>query len=261
MISNGLGTPHHAWPAINRRTDRYRVMTWDHRGLGGSDRPADESRITIVDHTDDFFATLDYYGVDRAVVVGWSAGVNVAFEAVLRAPQRIAGVLAVAGVPGGSFQALLHPLPRFLRPRAGQVGAHLMRYLGPVLNRLGDGLPGTPERGLDPGGAGTIGLDLVHGDILLHVLRRFADHDWPWYSRLARAVGDHPLIDLSVIDTPVTYLAGRWDVISSAERMRAASEQTPHSHYVELPATHFAPLQFPERMSAELDNLIDRCRL
>ncbi|WP_247600163.1 alpha/beta fold hydrolase [Mycobacterium intracellulare] len=261
LIANGLGTPHHAWPAINRRTDLYQVVTWDYRGLGGSQRPADESRINISDHADDLFAVLDYYGVERAAVIGWSAGVNIAFEAALREPQRVAGVLAVAGVPGGTFEALLHPLPRFLRPRAGRVGAHLMRYLGPVLNRLGDGLPGTPEHGFDPRGAGTIGLDLIHGDILLPVLRQFANHDWPWYSRLARAVGDHPPIDLGAIDMPVTYLAGTWDAITSAERMRAASKQTPRSRYVELPATHFVPLQFPDRMSAELESLIARCRL
>lgn len=261
LISNGLGTPHEAWPEINRRTERYRVMTWDHRGLAGSGRPADESRITVGDHTDDFFAVMDSYGVDRAVVIGWSVGVNVAFEAALREPGRIAGVLAVAGVPGGTFEALLHPLPRFLRPRAGRVGSHLMRYLGPVLNRLGDVLPGTPGHGFDPRGMTTVGLDLVHGDILLRVLRQFANHDWPWYSRLARAVGDHPPVDLSSIDIPVTYLAGTWDAITSAERMRAASAKTPNSEYVELPATHYVPLQFPDRMATELDSLIDRCRL
>ena len=80
LISNGLGTPHNAWPDINRRTDTYRVMTWDHRGLGGSGRPSDESRINISDHTDDLFAVMDSYGIDRSVVIGWSAGVNVAFE-------------------------------------------------------------------------------------------------------------------------------------------------------------------------------------
>jgi 3-oxoadipate enol-lactonase len=261
LISNGLGTPHDAWPEINGRTDRYRVMTWDHRGLSGSDRPADESRITVADHTDDFFAVMDAYDVDRAVVIGWSVGVNVAFEAALRDPGRIAGVLAVAGVPGGTFEALLHPLPRFLRPRAGRVGSHLMRYLGPVLNRLGDGLPGTPEHGFAPRGVKTLGLDLVHGDILLRVLRQFANHDWPWYSRLARAVGDHPPIDLSGIDMPVTYLAGTWDAITSAERMQAASRATPGSEYVELPATHYVPLQFPARMAEELDKLVDRGQL
>jgi 3-oxoadipate enol-lactonase len=204
---------------------------------------------------------MDSYGIDRAVLIGWSAGVNIAFEAALREQRRIAGVLAVAGVPGGSFEALLHPLPRVLRTRAGRAGSHLMRYLGPVLNRLGDGLPGSPEHGFDPRGMGTLGLDLIHGQTLVRVVRRFAAHDWPWYSRLARAVGDHAPMDLSVIDMPVTYLAGTWDSVTSAERMRAASAQTPHSQYVELAATHFLPLQFPQRMSSELDSLVDRCHL
>ena len=116
VISNGLGTPHDAWPAINERTESYRVFTWDHRGLGGSERPADESRITIADHTDDCLAVMDFYGVDRAVVIGWSVGVNIAFEAAVRDQRRIAGMLAVAGVPGGTFEALLHPLPRSASP-------------------------------------------------------------------------------------------------------------------------------------------------
>jgi pimeloyl-ACP methyl ester carboxylesterase len=60
---------------------------------------------------------------------------------------------------------------------------------------------------------------------------------------------------------PVTYIAGTWDSITSAERIRAASAQTPGSRYVELPATHFVPLQLPDRMSAELGSLVTRCRL
>ena len=32
---------------------------------------------------------MDSYGVDRAVVIGWSAGVNVAFEAAVRQPPRM----------------------------------------------------------------------------------------------------------------------------------------------------------------------------
>jgi pimeloyl-ACP methyl ester carboxylesterase len=89
LISNGLGPPHDAWPTINRQTETFRVVTWDHRGLGGSDRPSDESRITISDHTDDLFAAMDSYGIDRALVIGWSAGVNIAFEAAKRDQRRI----------------------------------------------------------------------------------------------------------------------------------------------------------------------------
>ena len=163
-----MGLALHTMPGRHQPADRnLSSVTWDHRGLGGSDRPSDESRITIADHTDDLFAVMDSYGIDRAVVIGWSAGVNIAFEAALRDQRRIAGVLAVGGVPGGTFEALLHPLPRFLRPRAGRVGSHLMRYLGPVLNRLGDGLPGSPEHGFDPRGVGTLGLDVIHGQTLV----------------------------------------------------------------------------------------------
>jgi 3-oxoadipate enol-lactonase len=121
VISNGLGTPHGAWPTINRQTETYQVVTWDHRGLGGSDRPSDESRITIADHTDDLFAVMDSYGIDRAVVIGWSAGVNIAFEAALRDQRRIAGVLAVGGVPGGTFEALASP-PSTIPAPAGRTG-------------------------------------------------------------------------------------------------------------------------------------------
>jgi hypothetical protein len=70
-----------------------------------------------------------------------------------------------------------------------------LRYLGPVLNLLGDGLTGSPEHGFDPRGAGTLGLDVVHGQTLIKVVRQFAGHDWSWYSRLARAVGDHRPMD------------------------------------------------------------------
>jgi pimeloyl-ACP methyl ester carboxylesterase len=68
-------------------------------------------------------------------------------------------------------------------------------------------------------------------------------------------------MDLGGIDIPVTYLAGTWDAIASAQQIRAASEKTPHSRYVELAGTHFMPLQFPSRVSAELGDLVDRCTL
>src|ERR1700745_1951456 len=79
LISNGLGAPHDAWPTINRQTETFRVVTWDHRGLGGSDRPSDESRITISDHTDDLFAVMDSHSIDRAVGIGWAGGGQHAF--------------------------------------------------------------------------------------------------------------------------------------------------------------------------------------
>ena len=121
LISNGLGTPHDAWPDINRRTDTYRVMTWDHRGLGGSERPSDESRISISDHTDDLFAVMDSYGVERAVVIGWSAGVNVAFEAAVRQPPADRRRARRRRRAGRIFRSLASSPPGLSAP-AGRAG-------------------------------------------------------------------------------------------------------------------------------------------
>jgi 3-oxoadipate enol-lactonase len=257
VLSNGLGTPVEAWPAIIGETGSYRIVSWDHRGLGGSERPADQTHVTVEDHADDLLAVMDAYEMDRAIVIGWSVGVNVAFEVARREPRRVAGVLAVAGVPGGSFSALFHPLPRALRPRAGRIGAHLLRFVGPVISRLVDGLPASPE-GFDLRSLSTVGLDAVHLNTLLHVLRAFARHDWAWYSHLVKAAGEHEPIDLRFVGVPVTFVAGKWDSITSAQRMRAASAEVRGSRYVELAATHFVPLQFPAVMNSELSRLIDR---
>ena len=241
---------------IARETGRYRMVSWDYRGLGESERPADETRIAVEDHADDLMAVMDAYKMKRAIVVGWSLGVNVAFEVARREPRRVAGVLAVAGVPGGSFSALFHPMPRALRPRAGRISAHLLRFVGPVLCRLADGLPSSPDGGFDVRGLSTIGLDAVHLNTLVPVLRAFAKHDWAWYSRLAKAAGEHEPMDLQFVDVPVTFVAGKWDSITSAESVRAASAQVNASRYVELAGTHFVPLQFPTVMNSELERLV-----
>src|SRR3712207_9494872 len=70
-----------------------------------------------------------------ATVVGWSLGVNVAFELALEQSSRVRSLLAVAGVPGGSFSAMFAPygVPRRLRAPAGRVSSRLAPFGGPPL--------------------------------------------------------------------------------------------------------------------------------
>ena len=261
VLSNGLGAPVEAWPDVVDQVDAYRVVSWDHRGLGGSERPSDEARVTVADHVDDLTAVMDAFGIDTAIIIGWSLGVNVAFDFAQRHPHRVAGVLAVAGVPGGTFSALFHPLPRALRPGAGRIGAHLLRYVGPVLSKVSDGMPGSPDGDFVRRWLITIGLDAKHIATLVHVLRVFAKHDWAWYSRLARASGEHEPIDLRFVRCPVRVFAARWDWIAAAAAGRAARRQVRGSRYVELDGTHYVPLQFPSVMRSELSMLVDRSAL
>ena len=136
VISNGLGASPTAWPAIAAPDSGFRVVTWHHRGLGGSERPARAGAIRVEDFASDLGAVMASAGMEHALVVGWSFGVNAAFEFARRQPGRTAGLLAVAGVPGGSLGAMYGPderSPRPLREPAGQISAQLLPVTGPWL--------------------------------------------------------------------------------------------------------------------------------
>ena len=76
VISNGLGASPTAWPAIAAPESGFRVVTWHHRGLGGSERPARAGAIRVEDFASDLGAVMASAGMEHALVVGWSFGVN-----------------------------------------------------------------------------------------------------------------------------------------------------------------------------------------
>ena len=117
LLCNGLGTNPYAWPALLRSDCGVRVISWNHRGVGGSERPADRDRVDVTAFVEDAVAVLDDAGVQACPVVGWSIGVNTAFELAVEHPERVTGLFAVAGVPGGTFASMGAPLqiPRWAR--------------------------------------------------------------------------------------------------------------------------------------------------
>jgi 3-oxoadipate enol-lactonase len=256
LLCNGLGAPPAAWPRITARDSGYRVVTWYQRGLGGSERPADRSRVRVEDHADDARAVLDAFHMPSATVVGWSLGVNVAFELAVEDPARVRAVLAVAGIPGGSFSSLFatYGVPRRLRAPMGRLSSRWLPVVGPLLPIVVAGLP--PWRDLlSPAAVRGPAREAVHPGPLRAVLHEFSRHDWPWYRYLAVAVGQHAPLDVSTVRCPVTFVAGRYDSLVDIDDVRAAARAVPGARLRELAGTHFLPLQYPEVMVEELRRL------
>jgi len=261
LLCNGLGAPPQAWPGLVARDSRFRVVTWYSRGLGGSERPRDRSRVRVEDHVRDALAVLDDYAIDEALVVGWSLGVNVAFELALESPERVRGVLAVAGVPGGSYASLFAPLgvPRPARTPLGRLGSRLLPVVGPLLPVLVASLPAV-DHVLDPAAVRGTAREAAHAGALLTVLREFSRHDWNWFRHCADAVADHAPLDVTRVRCPVTLLAGRFDSLVDVADMRATARALPGARFRELLGTHFIPLQYPGVMVAETRALAQRSR-
>jgi len=261
VISNGLGTPPSAWPVVTADPD-LQVVTWYYRGTAGGSRPADPSRITVTDHVADCLALMDSEGIDRAAFACWSLGVNVGFEMALRHPDRVAGLMAVAGVPGGTFQAMFEPLrvPRRLRHRLGVAYARTARRLGPALDVVARHTPLTRTTARLISHSGFV-LPAATPEHLIPALQEFRQHDFRWYFTLALAGAEHEPMDLTKIDVPTTLVAGRWDVLTSSLDMAKIARSMPDAEFKVLDGSHFLPLEFPDEMAADLKDLIARCDL
>jgi pimeloyl-ACP methyl ester carboxylesterase len=78
----------------------HRLVTWSRAGYGASSRRPGRS---VADEVTDALAVLDHVGADSCVVAGWSGGGPHALACGALAPERVRGVLSIAGV--GPFGA------------------------------------------------------------------------------------------------------------------------------------------------------------
>jgi pimeloyl-ACP methyl ester carboxylesterase len=259
LLCNGLGTSPYAWPALLRADCGVRVLSWNHRGVGGSDRPADPERVDVDAFVEDALAVLDDAGVDACPVMGWSIGVNTAFELAVSHPERVTGLFAVAGVPGGTFASMGAPLqiPRFARrPLSVGVATTLEKTgwaLTPVVSRLPVGRRASAL--LRHSGFMLPGAD---PEVVQRAVSAFLTTPVQWYMHLARAAARHDRISLSRVRVPAAFVAGRWDILASSADMRTAGERIPGSRYVELRGTHFVQMERPDEVHAELLALLGR---
>ncbi|MGH2828838.1 MAG: alpha/beta fold hydrolase, partial [Actinomycetota bacterium] len=85
----------------------FRVITFDPRGNGKSDRPLDPAAHDDSQHVSDALQVMDETATDRAVVVGLCRGAGWALQFGADHPERVLGVVSIsAGLP---FLAPPHP--------------------------------------------------------------------------------------------------------------------------------------------------------
>jgi len=89
------------WRTIPVLAERFRVLAFDNRGVGRSDRPP--GPYSVPQLADDAVAVLEAAGEPRAHVYGISLGGMIAQEVVLRHAGRVRGLVLGATTAGGSL--------------------------------------------------------------------------------------------------------------------------------------------------------------
>ncbi len=106
LLIQGLGYPRWGWePVVAPLAARYRVVTFDNRGIGESDKPPGPYTTRML--ADDALGVLDALGVERAHVAGASLGGMVAQELAAGRPERVDKLVLACTTPGNGA----YPMP------------------------------------------------------------------------------------------------------------------------------------------------------
>ncbi|MCS6925720.1 MAG: alpha/beta hydrolase [Candidatus Binatia bacterium] len=214
---------------------RFRVLTFDQRGSGESEKPDMAYSIALL--ADDTAALMDHVGFASAHVIGVSMGGMIAQELALRHPHKVRSLVLGCTTPGGP---------------------HAVRLGGEAFARAYAAVPLSPEeRGRALAEAAfTKGYIEKHPEVIAELVeaRRQRPLDPEALARRLQAAHAHDTYDrLPQIACPTLVITGKDDALISWENSRLLAERIPGATLVVLaPAGHVFWVEQAERAQSAI---------
>jgi pimeloyl-ACP methyl ester carboxylesterase len=254
VLANGLGGPVAAFRhQVEHFAKRYRVVTWDYRGLYGSRSVTPLERVDVPAHAQDLERVLDTLGVERAVFIGWSMGVQVVLELVARAPSRASHLVLMSGTYRRPFASVRLPgADRWLSPLVGGARENSV-LVSRVVERLA-----RSRRAAE----WVRRLRIVHPSLetnaLLALAEEFTTIDFDVYFRTLNALNEHDASPaLARVRAPALVVTGSRDLILPPSVARELARRLPRAELFVVPrGTHYAPAEFPEIVNQRIDRFL-----
>lgn len=256
LILDGIGCSGWAFRRIlPRLATQHRVLLMHYRGHGRSPDPPRPWHLSMPDLADDAAAVLEARGVDRAVVVGFSMGFQVALELYRRHRARVAALVDLAGPSGralATFQGtdvFGHVLP-FMRAA--------MRHAQDLTLRLWRGL--VPTTWIQELGALTRQINaerLHHEDFEIYLDQMAAMNPELFFEMLGEA-SRHTADDLLPhVRVPTLVMAGAHDRFVPLSAVRAIAFAIPQAQWVVFEdGTHALPAEYSDEVAQHIEALL-----
>lgn len=106
ITANGVANTTTFWHYFEDYFSKFaQVICWDYRGHGRSDVPRDLDTFKIPCYAEDLLAVMDHAGLDKAILIGFSMGVQVIFEFYRDNPERVSALIPINGPCADPFEA------------------------------------------------------------------------------------------------------------------------------------------------------------
>lgn len=254
VCCNGVGVSTFFWKYVVRYfSARHQVVTWDYRGHGRSGRPENPTRekFTVSANVQDLMSVMDEAGVDDAVLLGHSMGVQVALETWRRHPKRVRGLGLVCGAFGRPLDTFWNSslsAPVFdvvysvvnAAPRAFAMGnSMLLRSRLPmILARLG-----------------VVDRQMCRPEDLKPYFDHLSQVDPQIFFLMAGEIQRHTAIKwLDKVDVPALIVAGENDYFTPFHLSVQMRDRIPGAELLTIPhGSHAAIIEQPELINLRLE--------
>lgn len=248
VLANGLGGTYSVWRhQYALLAPHYKTISWDYRGLFRSQRPARLDTLALEQQTRDLEAVLEAEGVDRAVFLGWSMGVQYNFEYYRHHADQVVGMLALNGVAGNPYRtafgggAVGHFIP---------AGIGVMKRAAPVIS-LGSRLATQARRIIPAMQAVGMVATTLDEDVFGDLATEYCTLDFEVYAETLRYLGLHDATDLlHRVRCPVGIVTGSRDFFTPLKTAEAMAETIPDADLLVVEGgTHYTAVEFPREVN------------
>lgn len=254
LLVNAIGPDLSPWRCVIEELEPVRRMiSWDLRGLHGSDKPRSE-RIDAAAHAEDAIAVLDDAGVTRFALATWSTGTRIALEIAARYPERVQGLVVVSGGFGRGFRGLFRSLEI---SSVFPFGAGIAKHFATALEGPFRSFVRRPEIAGVVRQSGIIG-PTANIELLVEVLQSLADSDLrTLFTIYEEVVGDADPAVLQQVQAPTLLVTGKRDRFTTPAMVDYMYTRLPAAEKVVYEkASHFLPLEYPERLAADISAFV-----
>lgn len=236
VLIHEMGGAIESWDMVTPLlTGKRRVIRYDKRGMGLSEKIRGPLKIDTM--TDDLIGLLDALGVKEKVpLVGTAVGGAIALHTAVCFPDRIAAVIATSpaiSLPAATREATLERVARFER----------------------EGVRVAFEATANNGYPAELRSDKAR---FAGFRARWLANDPASFGAIYRMLGDMDLFpELSSVTCPVLVIGGEFDRGRPPSVVEPIAKGIPGARFKVLPTGHYAGLQTPELVAAEIGAFLD----
>ena len=256
ILCDGVGCDGFIWRYIwEKFSQDFKIIHFNYRSHGLSDEAQVADALKVTDMREDLAAVMDAYGVEKALIMGHSMGVQVILDYAIQYPERILGLVPICGSYGRPLETFHDTdLASKIIPRVHKLSRFFPKGFQQVWSRVSQW-----ELTYRIAMRAEVNGKVIERDDFAPYFKHLSQMDVDVFLRIVQFMNQHSTEEqLNEIQLPTLIVAGQYDTFTPCWLSLRMQRLITNSELMVVPGgTHIAPLEIPELLELRLERFIE----